>query len=189
VEMASLQGEPARARTAAKGVRERLLELPAPDAEGRERVAAELRRLHRALGWSELQAGDAAAAQEHFIHVAQARKRLPTQTLLQQREAADDAALLAITLARGGRTDEARALAEPALAWQREHQAQQIEHAWREWSLALALLAVAESSPTQRAALLAEAQAALERLPAEPRAARTGQMLQGLIADARRAGR
>ena len=63
------------------------------------------------------------------------------------------------------------------------------EYPWRHWSLALALLSAAESTPAIADRLLAEAQAELDRLPAEARSARRCQMLQGLIADARRAGR
>ena len=189
VELASLHGDAVRARAAATGLREGLSQLQPAETVGRERVARALRRLHLALGWAELRAGDYAAAQGHFSHVAQARKQLPALTLLRRRDAADDAALLAITLARGGRIDEARALAAPALAWQREHQARQAEHAWRHWSLALALVAAAESTPAQAGALLAEAQAAFDRLPAQARAVRSSQQLQGLITDARRAAR
>jgi hypothetical protein len=189
VELANLQGDPVRARAAAKGLREQLLQLQATNAYDRQRVAFELRRLHLALGWAELQARDLAAAQQHFRFVAEARKSLPELTLPNRREAADDAALLAITLAHAGRSDEARALAEPALALQREVHARQTDDQWHKFGLALALLAVAQSTPANASALLAEAQTALDSLPAESRAVRTSHMLQGLIADARRAGR
>jgi hypothetical protein len=185
VGLASRNGDPARAHAAAKGVREGLLQLQPTDTFGRERIAEALRLLHLALGWAELQAKDFAAAQSHFSHVAEARKVLPARTLRQRLEAADDAALLAITLARGGRLDDARALAEPALAWQREQQARMSEFPWRHWSLALALVAAAETTPPKANSLLADAQAELDRLPAEMRAARTSGMLQRLITDAR----
>ena len=189
LELANLQGNPARARAAAEGERERLLQLQPADDISHERVAGALRRLHLALGWAELQAGDHSAAQGHFSHVAEARKRLPARTLWQRNSEVGDAALLAITLARAARLDEARALAEPALAWQREQQGRLTEYPWRHANLALALVAAAESTPAKAGALLVEAQAALDRLPAEARASRSGQRVQGLIADARRMGR
>ncbi len=184
-----LQGDPARARAAAKGLRERLLQLQPTNAYDRRRVAEQLRRLHVVLGWAELQARDFVAAQGQFALVAEARKSLPTLTLTNRREAADDAALLAITLAHGGRLDEARALAEPALALQRELHARQTDDQWHKVGLALALLATAQATPAQAGALLADAQAALDSLPGEARNVRTSQMVQALIADARQARR
>jgi len=187
VELANLQGDPARARVAAKGLRERLLQLQPTNAYDRQRVAEQLRRLHLALGWAELQSNDFAAAQVHFSHVAEARKLLPTVALGNRREAADDAALLGIALAHGGRVDDARALAEPALTLQRELHARQTDDQWHKFSLALALVALAQSTPAKSGALLAEAQTALDSLPAEARGLRTSQMVQGLITGARRA--
>ncbi len=189
VELANLQGDPVRARAAAKGLRERLLQLQPANDYDRQRVAFELRRLHLALGWAELQARDFAAAQEHFSFVAEARKSLPSLTLTNRREAADDAALLAITLAHAGRDDEARALAEPALALQRELHARQTDDQWHKFSLALALVAAAQATPANARALLAEAQTTFDSLPAEARGLRTSRLLHGLIADARSAGR
>ena len=79
VELASIQGDPARARAGAKGVRERLLQLKPTNDYDRQRVAEVLRRLHLALGSSELQAGNFAAAQEQFSLVAEARKLILTR--------------------------------------------------------------------------------------------------------------
>ena len=189
VELATIQGDPARARASAKGVRERLLQLQPANDYDRQRVAEVLRRLHLALGWSELQAGDFAAAQEQFSRVAEARKLILTRALAQRRDAADDAALLAIALARSGRSDDARALAEPALAFQRELNARKTDDRWHKWSLALALVAAAESTPAKASSLLAEAQVALDSLPAEARGLHASQMVQKLIADARRPAR
>ena len=62
-----------------------------------------------------------------------------------------------------------------------------MEDQWHKWSLALALLASAQSTPAKNSALLAEAQAVLDSLPAEARGVHASQTLKGLIADARRA--
>lgn len=189
VYLAARQGDPDRARAAATGLREQLLRLqPANDAE-RQRVAWMFWRLHRALGWAELQARDFAAAQEQFSLVADARKSLPVQTIDDRRGAAVDAALLAIALANNGRPGEAKALAEPALAFQRELHARQTDDEMDKFDLALTLLAVAAATAAEGGALLAEAQSTLDSLPAEARSLRGVGRLQGLIADARRAGR
>src|SRR5262249_40539544 len=156
----------------ARGIRERVLQLQPGNDYDRQRVAELLRRLHLALGWADLEAGDYGAAQQNFGRVAEARKGIVTQALGQRRDAANDAALLAITLAHAGHIDEARALAEPALALQRELHARKTDDQWHKWSLALALVAAAESMPGKAGALLAESQAALDSLPAEARGVR-----------------
>jgi hypothetical protein len=185
VELANVQGNPVRARAAAKGLREQLLQLQPTNAYDRQRVSEQLRRLHLALGWAELQARDFAAAQGHFGVVAEARKSLPTLALTNRREAADEAALLAITLAHNGRIDDARALAEPALVLQRELHARQTDDQWHKFSLALTLVAAGQATPANASALRAEAQTTFDSLPAEARGLRTSQMLQGLIVETR----
>jgi len=186
VELARLLGDPVRALAATKGLDEKLLQMQPSNDYQRQQVAEQVRRLHFALGTAELEAGDFAAALKHFNRVGEARKLLPTLALIERREAADDAALLAIALAHAGRTDEARARADPALALQRELHARQTDDQWHKYSLALALVAAAQSSPAQRSTLLAEAQAALDSLPAEARGLHSSKMVQRLIADARR---
>ena len=186
VDVAQLQGDPVRARTAAKGLDEKLIQMQPSNDYQRQQVAYIGSRLHNALGAAELEAGDFAAALKHLSRVAEARKLLPTLALRDRREAADEAALLAIALAHAGRIDEARALAEPALALQRELHARQTDDQWHKYSLALALVAAAQSSPAQRSTLLAEAQAALDSLPAEARGLHSSKMVQRLIANARR---
>ena len=52
--------------------------------------------------------------------------------------------------------------------------------------LALTLLATALATPAQAKPLLTEAQAAFDSLPAEARGLRTSQLVQSLIAEARR---
>jgi hypothetical protein len=186
VELANLQGDLARANASGKVAREQLAQLQPSNAYDRHRVAEQVRRLHIALGWVALQARDFAAAQVHFSAVAEARKAIPALPLLSsRREAADDAVLLAIALAHGGRVDEARALAEPALALQRELHARQTDDQMHKLSLALALVAAAQATPAKASALLADGQAAFDGLPAEARDLRSSQMVQALITDAR----
>jgi Protein kinase domain/Tetratricopeptide repeat len=185
VELTMLLGDLTRARAAAKGLREQLLELPTSNDFERLRVIGSLNSLHTVLGWVALQARDFAAAQEHFGRVAETHKQLPAATLSERLDAAYDASLLAITLAHAGRLDEARALAMPALALQREVHARPTDDQMHKQGLVLALVATAWATPDQAKALLAQAQAAFDSLPAEARELRSSRLLQGLIADAR----
>ena len=185
VQMAMLQGDLPRARAAAKGLREELLQLPVSNDYERLQVAEALNYLHSTLGWVALQARDFSTAQEHFSRVAETRKQLPAATVAEQLDAAYDASLLAITLAHAGRLDEARSLAEPALARQRDVHARQTDDQMHKLGLSLALLAAARATPDRAKALLGEAQAAFDSLPAEARDLRSSQRLQSLIADAR----
>ena len=111
-------------------------------------------------------------------------RRRHAETLSERRNAADDAALLAIALTQAGRLNEARALAEPALALQREVHARQTDDQMHKLGLVLALVAAARAMPDNARTLLAQAQAAFDSLPAEARDLRSSQLLQGLIADA-----
>ena len=188
-EAAFNEGDLARARAEARGAREGLL-LVKPDSDyGRLQVAQRLRQLHVVLGWVEIEAGDFPAAEAQFSRVAEARKGLPTTDAQAKRAQASDNALWALTLARSGRIEQARPLAEKALAFQREVQAGKPDDQMHKTDLALALVAAAltRPNPTQARTLASEAQALFESLPAEARRLRSSQLLQGLITDARRA--
>jgi predicted aminopeptidase len=54
------------------------------------------------------------------------------------------------------------------------------------WNLTVALVASAYANPPQANALLAEAQAVFDSLPADARALRTGRWIGGLVSEARR---
>ena len=185
IELACLQGDLTRARAAAKGLREELLQLPASNDFERLQVAEALNYLHSTLGWVALQARDFSTAHEHFSRVAETRKQLPAVTIAEQLGAAWDSSLLAITLAHAGRLDEARSLAEPALALQQEVHARQTDDQMHKLGLSLALLAAARATPDKAKTLLGQAQAVFDSLPAEARELRSSQRLQDLIADTR----
>ena len=186
--LAAATGEMARARQAAAQARAQFLQLQPADDFSRRLVAENLRWLHRAMGIAELRARDFAAAQVHFGHVMEARKQIPALALSARRDAAEDAGWLAVTLAQAGRADEARALAEPLVKFQREIHARKSDDQMHKLDLAVALLAMAQSTPAQARPLLAEAQAAFDSLPAEARGLRTSQLVQSLIAQARQPG-
>ena len=85
-----------------------------------------------------------------------------------------------------GRVDAARPLAAKALAVQREVSAMKTEDPWHKPHLALALVASAYPNPARATALIAEAQAVLDSMPAEARALRASRWVDGVIADERR---
>jgi len=186
VKSAMLLGDLARARATAKGLREQLLALQTTNDFERLRVASALNSLHTTLGWVALQARDYAAAQQQFHLVAETHKQLPAATLSDRLDAAYDASLLAITLAHAGQLDEARVLAEPALALQREVHERQTDDQMHKLDLVLAIVAAALATPDQAKTLLAQARAAFDSMPAESRELRSSRLVQGLIADARR---
>lgn len=68
----------------------------------------------------------------------------------------------------------------------RGQQPRHTDDQWHKYSLALAPVAAAQSTPARHSTLLAEAQAAPDSLPAEVRGVRSSKMAQGLIADSRR---
>jgi hypothetical protein len=188
VESAQSAGNAARARAAAKGAREALLDVdPGTDPDRRRVRALHLRRLHAALVRVELEANDFAAAERESRGVAAARRELPLDVLEARSNHADDLASWALALARLGRVDEARPHAEKALALQRELHAMADGDELHKRDLAFALVAAAWVDPPRARERLAEARAAFDTLPAEARGLRTSRWIDGLIAEAQRA--
>ena len=186
-EYALARGDIARVREAARAAREGLLQLQPGDDPGRKTlIAQQLRQLHYVLSWAELESGDFAAAAQQLGQVAEARREIRTQTLTARRLAAQETALWALALARSGRIDQARPKAAQALAFQREIQARRPDEQLYKLDVTLALLASAYCNPAQAKALVKEAQALFDSMPAEARGLRSSQRVQRLIADARR---
>ncbi len=187
IEFALAAGDLARARQFAKGAREGLLQVTPGEDPGRQRQQAEfLGRLHSALGRVELESNDFVAAEKHYRLLIEAQRARPARTMIERREAAENSARLALALARSGRADEARPIADQALAFEREVHALATDDQLHKWNLALALVASAHANPGQAKALLGEAQAVFDSMPAEARALRTGRWIESLIAEARR---
>ena len=134
----------------------------------------------------ELESNDFVAAERQYRYVAEARLSLNEKTMTQRRLDAEDTARWALALARSGRLDEARPKAAQALAFERELHASKVDDQLHKWILTVALVASAYANPQQAKALLAEAQAVFDTLPAEARALRTGRWIEGPITDARR---
>ena len=186
-EYALALGRLSRVREEAKGAREKLLLVKPGDDPGRRQQHAEfLRRLHMALAGAELRSEDFVAAEKQLQLVAEARRSLPAVTMRERRDQAEELARWALALARSGNLEEARPKAAQALAFEREVHALKTDDEVHKWSLALALVASAYVDPARAKALLAEAQAAVDSMPGEARALRTGRWTETLIAEARR---
>jgi hypothetical protein len=183
-------GEYASAREAARGAAEALLAFDAGKDLGQQQTKAILlRRLHAALADVELETGHLEPAESHL--------RLATEALqnvsLPGRFAAEvhqrDLALWSMTLARLGRTEEARPKSAQALAALRTLLADPGDDQEHKVFLTTALVAAAWVDTERSKALLAEAQQTVDSMPAELRAAKVGRQLETMILEARRGQR
>ncbi|HEY2558168.1 MAG TPA: hypothetical protein VGI48_00485 [Caldimonas sp.] len=143
---------------------------PGPEPGRRQPLAMMLRRLHAGMLRVEIEANDFTAAALHVQWLTAANRDLTSATREARRGQANDEALSALVLARLGRVDEARPLAAEALAFERELHGLGSDDQMHKVNLALALVASAWLDPAQATALLGEARAALDSLPAEARA-------------------
>jgi hypothetical protein len=131
--------------------------------------------------------GDNAAAEKHLRASVEAAKKHPQATLSEQQVSADELIWLAFTLARQGQSDEARGLIGPALAVQRSLQKRpDNDDLFQRQSLVMALVAAAAAEPAAGKALLNEAQAIYDRLPAEFRSLNSTSFVGQRLAEARR---
>ena len=119
--------------------------------------------------------------------VDEAAKKQPQAALGEQLRSADELIWLAYTLARQGRSDEARGLIGPVLAMQRSLQKRpDNDDVFQRRSLVMALVAAAAAEPAAGKALLDEAQATYARLPAEFRGLNSTAFVSQRLAEARR---
>jgi hypothetical protein len=131
--------------------------------------------------------GDDAAAEKHLRASVEAAKKQPQAALGEQLRSADELVWLAYTLARQGRSDEARGLIGPVLAMQRSLQKRpDNDDVFQRRSLVMALVAAAAAEPAAGKALLDEAQATYARLPAEFRGLNSTAFVSQRLAEARR---
>jgi hypothetical protein len=165
-------GDVAAVRKFAAGVAERLAALKPPVdsmTQTRDELFADFLQT---IGLAALDANDYAAAEKHLRARVEHLSALNGRTLWQRRLAAENSSLLAIALAKLGRADEARPLAEASLKFQRELHARKHDEALQHLELAGALYAAALADPANARALLAEAQAVIAALPAQMRETR-----------------
>jgi tetratricopeptide (TPR) repeat protein len=161
---------------------EKMTGLSASEAESRD-VALEM--AYRTIADASFRLRDYAAADAAIQRALALRKRIPTRTLSDQRDAGIQTTLAATIAARLGRSDEARRLIEPVLELQRrlyaladnEDLSQRLEFAYALYASALA------GSP-QRAAELKQAVALVDALPQPVRNLISVRRLRGFIAEA-----
>jgi tetratricopeptide (TPR) repeat protein len=128
--------------------------------------------------------GDYPAAEAALKKSMIYQQKSPDRTLDRQRDVAQSQILLAMILARQGRTTEAQQAVAPALKLHRElHARKDNEDLTQPIELAQALLAAAMTGDGRDAASLTEAAALLDRLPPSLRQLRSTQLLRKMIAD------
>jgi hypothetical protein len=110
--------------------------------------------------------GDLVATESTGREALDAHKHWIFQTESDKRDDADITILLALTLAREGKTAEAAHLLDPVLKYHRGLAARNHGDEWQHVQLASALYAKAVADPRDRAALLKEASALIARVPA-----------------------
>jgi len=181
----------AGARKLGTGVGERLAALKPPVASMEATRDDLFANFLEQSGLAALYAGDPAGAELHFRARAQHFERLRQRqrNLWLQREATENSTYLATALAKLGRPDEARPLAEASLKFNRELYARKHGEAFQHLQLARALYAAALADPARAKTLLGEAQAIIAALPPQMRETRNVGYWQTRIAEELRASR
>ena len=123
----------------------------------------------RLKGEAEYLAGDYAAADKSLNEALEARTHWPMNTDDTRREQVEVSTVLALALAGEGRTAEARQMIEPIVKFHRELAAHNHGDQQQRFELARTLYAQAVIEPPNRLALLREAAALLDAVPAEMR--------------------
>jgi tetratricopeptide (TPR) repeat protein len=173
MEIANRSGDYAGALKLGVGVEERLAELKPPVESMKQNQNELLSEFLLQAGLAALYLNDYEQAEARFRSRAEVRSRLPQQTLVKRREDIDNAIYRAVALARLGRIDQARSLAQPSLALQRELYARRHDDAIQHLELARALYAAALADPAKAKALLGEAQMVMATLPSQMREMRS----------------
>jgi hypothetical protein len=138
----------------------------ANENEARNRFRG-LTAVHFDLGWSAYHLGDFQAAAAELGKAVEYRQKLPLVSNSDRYDLGDYRVAHALALAKLGNSAEASKLAQPEIKHFREVLARGSEDMNQRVTLARALLAYAIAQPEQSAALLAEASALLDKLPAE----------------------
>jgi tetratricopeptide (TPR) repeat protein len=121
------------------------------------------------IGLAEYMLGNYAAAERSLRDALAARDRAPVLGNLDRRERAQTAVLLAVSLARQGKSSEAREVIEPVVRLYRSFAAQNKDDQRLRVEQAAALCAQALADASSRGKLLAEARTLVESLPPQMR--------------------
>ena len=117
-------------------------------------------------GHAAYELGDYADAERAQRVAVDARKRYLTQAVADRRDLAEKSTWWAMAIARQGRLDEAAQIIAPVVGFHRELAAKNHGDRWQRLELAAALYAEALTDGKRRAALLREAAALVDGLPA-----------------------
>jgi tetratricopeptide (TPR) repeat protein len=123
-------------------------------------------------GHAEYLLGDYAAAERAQREAIEARKKYLTEAISDRRDVAEKSTWLAMALARQNRLGEAAEVIAPVLKFHRELAAKNKGDRWQTLEFASALYAEALTDPKKSAALLREAAALVDGLPATLHAVR-----------------
>ncbi len=121
-------------------------------------------------GHAEYLLGNYADAERAQRQAIEARKQYLTEAVGDRRDLVEKSTWLAMAIARQGRLDEAAQVIGPVVKFQRELAAKNHGDRWQPLELAAALYAQALTDGKKRAALLREAAALVDGLPAALRA-------------------
>jgi tetratricopeptide (TPR) repeat protein len=156
---------------------------PPPQAERDRNIALEM--AYRTAAVASYRLEDYATADAEIKRSLELRKVIPTRTLNDKRDRADQFVLAALIAARLGRDTEARELLEPVLKLHRElaGRGNENEDQMQRLEFAYALYASAVATPAQKNADLARAAALIESLPPPMRALRRTIRLRDAIAE------
>ncbi len=120
-------------------------------------------------GHAEYLLGNYAAAERAQREAIEARKKYLTEAISDRRDVAEKSTWLAMSLARQNRLDEAAGVIAPVVKFHRELAAKNKGDRWQTLEFASALYAEALTDPKRSAALLREAAALVDGLPATMR--------------------
>jgi hypothetical protein len=185
-EIASAMADEALMREVSIGLRDQLERLQPSDGGQARAQAFFLNRLHRSLGQFALVRGDAAEAVAQMRLCLVQREKLPRHTAGDRQQAAEEASLYAVALARSGRVVEAREVIGPALRDLQEAERRNVDDNVQRAALAQALYASALADPTQAGPKLSQARALIDGLHPDLRSTRTQRWWSERIAEAQR---
>jgi len=140
------------------------------------------------LGRASYELKDFAAAEHHEREALKFRQAAGGEGVGDRRDMGEVSTWIAMTLAHQGRLAEAAQSIGPVVKFQRELAGRNHGDRWQPLELAAALYAQALSEPDRSAALLREAAALLDALPAEIRGAYDARQWRGMVHEAQQAG-
>jgi conflict system STAND superfamily ATPase len=176
-------GDFAAARRAAQAGLDRYLPYKAKSDGERNFHRRFLSWGHSALAGAHIALGSYDLAEKEARKAVELWRQVPNQSLTDKRWGARHETVLAVSVARLGRDAEAREITARLLRFHRELNSRAHDDVFQKVELSHALFAAALASPPQRAALLAEAGATVDRLPDHVRRLKSVTRVRNQIAE------